>query len=291
MTLLTSNRTADADRVERAIRYLNEHYRRQPTLDAVAGAIGLSPYHFQRLFKRWAGITPKRFVQFLTVEHAKAALREGRTVLDASYDAGLSGPGRLHDLFVSVEAVTPGEFRTEGRGLTMQWGIAPSPFGRCLLAQTERGVTHLSFVGSRTDGVLRGELGRQWRDADLVRSDAAVGALAERIFTPRPGDRTPITLAVRGTNFQLQVWQALLRIPPRMLVSYGDVARVINHPDAVRAVASAVARNPVAYLIPCHRVIRSTGAFGAYRWGADRKQAMIAWEAASGEAVSGGQGR
>ncbi|MGD2135253.1 MAG: methylated-DNA--[protein]-cysteine S-methyltransferase [Gemmatimonadales bacterium] len=279
MTTLTS-KTADAERVARAIGYLERHYRQQPSLEVVADHVGLSPHHFQRIFKRWAGVTPKRFVQFLTVEHAKRALRDGRTVLDAAYDAGLSGPGRLHDLFVSVEAVTPGQFRASGSGLVLRWGVVPSPFGRCIVAVTDRGVARLAFVGDAAESVARDDLAVTWPGAVLAHDPDRVWSVAETIFARGPSETRPLTLVLRGTNFQLQVWQALLRVPPGALVSYGDVARAVGRPAAVRAVASAVARNPIAYLIPCHRVIRSTGAFGDYRWGAERKVAMIGWEAA-----------
>jgi AraC family transcriptional regulator of adaptative response/methylated-DNA-[protein]-cysteine methyltransferase len=222
---------SDAKRIADAITFLEQHYRRQPSLEAVAAAVGLSPYHFQRLFRRWAGVSPKRFLQYLTIEHARAALDEGRSVLETAYDAGLSGPGRLHDLFVTFDAVTPGEYKGKGAGLTIDYG----------------------FVAAR------------------------------RIFHPR---RRPerLILDLRGSNFQIKVWEALLRIPPGALASYGDVAAAIGRPSATRAVASAVARNPVSYLIPCHRVIRASGAFGEYRWGAARKQAIVAWEAARREA-------
>ena len=268
----------DAERVERAIRFLDTHYREQPSLDEVAGAVGLSPYHFQRVFKRWAGVTPKRFLQFLTVEHAKAALAEGRSTLEASWDAGLSGPGRLHDLFVAVEAVTPGEFKENGRGLVIRYGFADSPFGTALIALTDRGICGMAFTEEADAQGALDTLERRWRGASWQRDDEAAANMARTIFADREHGR--ITLELNGTNFQLKVWEALLRIPPGTLVSYGDVARSIGHPDAVRAVGTAVGQNPIAYLIPCHRVIRSTGAFGNYRWGAARKRAMVGWEAA-----------
>jgi AraC family transcriptional regulator of adaptative response/methylated-DNA-[protein]-cysteine methyltransferase len=270
---------SDAERVERAIRFLDTHYREQPSLDEVASAVGLSPYHFQRVFKRWAGVTPKRFLQFLTVEHAKAALAEGRSTLEASWDAGLSGPGRLHDLFVAVEAVTPGEFKDNGCGLTIRYGFANSPFGTALIALTDRGICGMAFTEEAESQGALDTLERRWRGARWQRDDEAAGNTASTIFTDREHSR--LTLQLNGTNFQIKVWEALLRIPPGTLVSYGDVARGIGHPDALRAVGTAVGQNPIAYLIPCHRVIRSTGAFGNYRWGAARKKAMVGWEAAS----------
>ena len=267
--------TRDADRVRHAIEYLEEHAQRQPSLDEGAQAVGLSSYHFQRMFKRWAGVSPKRFLQFLTVARAKAALREGKSALEASYDSGLSGPGRLHDLFVAVEAVTPGEYKDEGAGVEIRYGFHSTPFGDCLLAVTDRGICGLAFAGG-------GER-RTWGAAVLRCYESATTETASRVFERSSG--APITLALKGTNFQIKVWEALLRIPPGTVVSYGDIARAIGHPDSYRAVGTAVGRNPIAYLIPCHRVIQSSGAFGNYRWGAARKRAMLGWEAAAREAV------
>lgn len=270
--------TSDADRVAQAIGFLDANYRSQPSLDEVAGAVGLSPFHFQRLFRRWAGVTPKRFLQFLTLEHAKAALAEGRSVLETSWDVGLSGPGRLHDLFVAVEAVTPGEFKQRGAGLTVKYGYADSPFGRVLTGLTDRGLCGLTFTDKRDDQDAVSRLKRRWPGATLVRESGAARDIARRVFGKEEGGR--LTLDLKGTNFQIKVWEALLRIPSGTLVTYGDVARAIGHPRAHRAVGTAVGANPIAYLIPCHRVIKSTGAFGNYAGGAVRKKAMIGWEAA-----------
>jgi AraC family transcriptional regulator of adaptative response/methylated-DNA-[protein]-cysteine methyltransferase len=269
---------SDAERVAQAIRYLDEHYREQPALDAVASTVGLSPYHFQRLFKRWAGVTPKRFVQFLTIEHAKAALSEGQSTLEASWDAGLSGSGRLHDLFVSVEAVTPGEFKTSGSGLTIRYGLADSPFGTVFIALTDRGICGLTFAESTNDTNALASLRDRWSGASFHADRGAVRNIADRIFTDR--DPEGFGLELRGTNFQIKVWEALLRIPAGTLVSYGDVARSIGHPRAHRAVGTAVGLNPISYLIPCHRVIKSTGVLGNYGGGAIRKKLILGWEAA-----------
>lgn len=268
----------DYRRIEAAIRFLEAHADRQPPLRAVAEAVGLSDFHFQRLFRRWAGVSPKRFLQYLTVERAKEALREGRSVLAAAYESGLSGPGRLHDLFVTVEAVTPGEYKASGSGLTIGYGFRPSPFGECVIAATDRGVCALEFVegGSRREAVDR--LVRAWPAAVIREHEAMAASYGERIFGGEGG--RPLTLVLRGTNFQLKVWEALLRIPRGAATTYGDLARATGRPGAARAVGSAVGRNPVAYLIPCHRVLRTTGAFGGYRWGTARKQAMLGWEAA-----------
>ncbi|TCJ16049.1 methylated-DNA--[protein]-cysteine S-methyltransferase [Rubrobacter taiwanensis] len=266
----------DYRRVERAILYLVENFRRQPDLGEVARAVGLSEYHFQRVFKRWAGVSPKRFVQSLTLRHAKGLL-ESRSVLEAAYGAGLSGPGRLHDLFVACEAVTPGEYRRRGRGVEMVCGFHATPFGECLIGLTRRGVCWLSFLEGGRDEALE-ELRREWPAAVLREDSGLTGPVVERIFGQMGGE--PLRLFLRGTNFQIKVWEALLRVPPGGLVSYRELAGSVGRPDAVRAVAGAVARNPVAYIVPCHRVIRSTGAVGGYRWGAVRKRAMIAREAA-----------
>ncbi len=275
--------TSDADRIAAAITFLEHHYRRQPSLEEAANAVGLSPYHFQRLFRRWAGVSPKRFLQYLTIEHARAALEEGRSVLEAAYDAGLSGPGRLHDLFVTVDAMTPGEYKLRGAGLTIDYGFVVTPFGEGFLALTERGVCGLAFVDAGGRGSVLEDYRTRFPGARFRRTQEPAERTARRIFDPqRPAER--VILDLRGSNFQIKVWEALLRIPPGALASYGDVAAAIGKPHATRAVASAVARNPVSYLIPCHRVIRSSGAFGGYHWGAARKKAIVGWESARREA-------
>jgi len=276
---------ADAQRIERAILFLEEHWRRQPSLDEAARAIGLSSYHFQRLFRRWAGVSPKRFVQYLTLDHARTALAEGRSVLETAYDSGLSSASRLHDLFVTFEAVTPGQFKERGGHVAIEYGYAATPFGEGFFALTTRGLCGLMFVAHGTRGAVTEDFRRRWPRASMRRNDEAARAVARRVFATREAD-TPLSLDLRGTNFQIKVWEALLRIPPAALASYADIASAIGQPTAQRAVASAVARNPVAYLIPCHRVIRSSGAFGAYRWGAAKKKALVGWEAAQRDAVS-----
>ncbi len=273
-------RTSDYSRIERAILDLDRNFRRQPRLDDMARAAGLSAYHFQRLFTRWAGISPKRFLEFLTAEWAGRLLRESANVLDAAYGTGLSGPGRLHDLIVNVHAATPGEVRRGGDGLAIRCGTHPSPFGDCFVAVTARGVCGLSFP-SAGGGDPAEELRRRWPRAAFLEDARATRAVAERIFDPLRGrSLAPLSVLVRGTNFQVKVWEALVRIPPGRVASYGDVAAAVGAPAAARAVGAAASRNPVAFLIPCHRVIRKTGAFGDYRWGAARKRAMLAWEAA-----------
>jgi AraC family transcriptional regulator of adaptative response/methylated-DNA-[protein]-cysteine methyltransferase len=282
--------TTDYARVERAIHFLAANWRRQPSLGEVARQAGLSEFHFQRLFTRWAGISPKRFVQFLTADHARKLLAESQNVLDVSGEVGLSGPSRLHDLLVAVDAVTPGELKTAGAGLTVRYGFSDSPFGECLLGVTDRGLCWLSFVydGGRRAAVAA--LGDRWRGATLVEDAAEVARVASRVFAPtgRAG-RTRLPVLLRGTNFQIKVWEGLLRVPPGTLTTYQDLARLIGSPRGARAVGAAVAHNPVAYVIPCHRVIRATGDFGEYRWGADRKQAMLGWELAREEPARGGR--
>ena len=275
-----SQRTTDYERIERAIRYLEENYRQQPDLKELARGAGLSEFHFQRLFRRWAGISPKRFVQYLTGGHAARLLRASHTNLDAAYDAGLSGGGRLHDLLINLHAVTPGELKRAGTGLTIQYGFHPSPFGECLIGVTARGVCHLGFLRPADRRTALAELAAEWPRADLVEAPRITAPLARRLFTRANGHAPGIDLHVRGTNFQIKVWEALLRIPAGITISYEDLARHIQAPLAVRAVASAVAHNPVGWLIPCHRVIRKSGALGGYRWGETRKKVLLAWEAA-----------
>jgi AraC family transcriptional regulator of adaptative response/methylated-DNA-[protein]-cysteine methyltransferase len=265
--------------VEQAIRFLEDRFRQQPGLDEIAASVHLSKYHFQRLFKRWAGISPTQFLHFLTVEYAKERLRESRSVLGATLDAGLSSAGRLHDLFVTHEAVTPGEFRRQGVGLRIAYGFHDTPFGRCLAATTARGICALQFV-QQADGAKDLEaLARRWPRARLAEDPSDTAPLVERIFSVHGEPARPFHLLLKGTNFQVKVWQALLAIPPGAMVSYQDVAAYVGQPKASRAVGRAVAENPVAYLIPCHRVITSAGVAHRYRWGTARKKAMLGWEA------------
>ena len=276
MTYATKQAALDYARVERAIRFLRENADRRPSLSEVARGAGLSPAHFQRLFTRWAGISPKRFLQFLAKEHAVERLRRSTTVLDAAWDAGLSGPGRLHDLIVSVEAATPGELASGGRGLAIAWGFHPTPFGECLVGVTARGICHLSFVGPGGRRGALAQLSGRWPRATLREDRGIAARTAELAFAG--ARRGKLALHLAGTNFQLKVWEALLRIPPGAATSYGEVARRIGRSGAARAVAGAVAANPVAWIIPCHRVLRSLGGMGGYRWGLERKQAMLGWE-------------
>jgi len=271
----------DYQRIEKAIEFLAENYQDQPSLDEVARSVNLSEFHFQRLFRRWAGISPKRLVQFLTLEHAKQALEDSRSVLDAAYDAGLSSPSRLHDLFVTTEAMTPGEFKAKGAGLEISYGFHPSPFGECILAVTERGICGLGFVQERDRKQALEDFKQRWPAAKFQENSEKTRGYVNGIFNGKKRNGAlPVKLLLMGTNFQIKVWEALLRIPSGSVVSYEDLARHLGQPSAARAVGGAVGRNPISFLIPCHRAIRKIGITGDYHWGAARKKAILAWEAA-----------
>lgn len=271
--------TRDYERIARAIEYLRHHAAAQPDLAAVARHVHLSEHHFQRVFTRWAGVSPKRFLQYLTVEHAKIRLGQTLNLLALTADVGLSGPGRLHDLFVTIEGMSPGEMRTGGAGLILRFGIHSSPFGPCLIAVSPRGICALHFVEHQASPLAL--LRRDWPHATLEPDAAGTARLARRIFDPLAARRPqPLALLVRGTNFQIQVWRALLRLPLGSVASYRTIAAQVGHPAAARAVGNAVGANPIAWLIPCHRVIRASGSFGPYRWGETRKTALLGWEAA-----------
>ncbi len=269
----------DYVRIERAIEYLEGNFRAQPELDDVARHVGLSPFHCQRLFTRWAGVSPKRFLQFLTVEHAKSLLASDETVLSATYESGLSSAGRLHDLFVSIQAVTPGEYRSGGAGVAIDYSVHPTPFGDALVALTDRGICGLTFFGPSSRGEAIAELEARWPAATLRESAQATRSTAARIFGRLRDDASPpLAVLLKGTNFQLRVWEALLRIPSGSATTYEQVAIAAGAPRSIRATASAIGDNAIAFLIPCHRVLRKSGALGGYRWGTARKQAMLAWE-------------
>jgi AraC family transcriptional regulator of adaptative response/methylated-DNA-[protein]-cysteine methyltransferase len=277
----------DYARVERAIRYLDRHREAQPDLDAVAAVMGLSPGHAQRVFARWAGVSPKQFLGLLTVEAAKARLQEAESLLGTALDVGLSGPSRLHDLFLKVEAMTPGEYKAQGAAMTMRWAVHPTPFGEALLVATEHGLARLAFRAGETVDEALAEARAAWPLSTFTHDPEATAGYAERIFAgpDGPPDR-PLRVLVKGGPFQVQVWRALLRIPPGTTVTYGGLARALGKPGAARAVGTACAQNRIAYLIPCHRVIRETGALGGYRWGLAMKRAMLAREAAAQAAAA-----
>lgn len=268
----------DYQRMADTLAWISAHFEEQPTLADIASHAGASPYHFQRLFSRWVGLSPKKYVQYLTLERAKASLDDSQSVLAAAFAAGLSSPGRLHDLFVNVEAVTPGEYKQGGAGLIIRHGVHDSPFGPCLLMHTQRGICGLAFVDAGDAGRTLASMSARWPRATLVADPEPGAELAERIFAKRTKDGDPLTVLLHGTPFQIQVWQALLRIPRGAITSYQALARYIGKPNASRAVGTANGANPISYLIPCHRVIRKSGNLGGYRWGLGRKLAMLSRE-------------
>ena len=266
--------------IEQAIQYLEKNSHRQPELAEIASAVGLSEFHFQRVFTRWAGVSPKRFLQFLTKENAKQLLAQSENLLDTTLQVGLSSLGRLHELFVTTEAVTPGEYKSLGAGVTIRYGLHPTPFGECLIGVTERGICHIGFVQD-SEGDAIDELVADWKQARMIEDHDATTDLIEPIFDLSRRQTHPLRLHLRGTNFQIKVWEALLRIPPGHLAAYENIAAQVGHPNAMRAVGNAVAHNPIAVLIPCHRVIRKLGEFGNYHYGTARKKALLASEFAS----------
>jgi AraC family transcriptional regulator of adaptative response/methylated-DNA-[protein]-cysteine methyltransferase len=268
----------DFHRIAVAIGYISEHVQEQPSLERVAAAAELSPYHFARLFRRWAGISPKQYLQHLSLDAAKRSLSGRATVLDAALDVGLSGPGRLHDLFVVIDAVTPGEFKARGAGVEFRYGMAQTPFGAARVASTARGISFLGFADEAGNVPGWEEFRRDWRNAEWREDDRSAQRVADGTWGLARGRDRSIRLWVHGSNFQVQVWQALLRHARDTTVSYGEIAREIGMPSASRAVGTAVGSNPVAWLIPCHHVLRANGALGGYRWGLERKRAMLAWE-------------
>lgn len=270
----------DYARIARAITWLIENAAQQPGLDALAAHLQLSPFHVQRLFSRWAGTTPKRFLQVLTLERGKQLLDQSRSLLDASLALGLSGSSRLHDHFVTLEAVTPGQYKSRGQGIEIRYGVHPTPFGEMFIATTPRGICRAVFLDTPDCASALHELMRSWPAALIHRDDTATRPVAQALTA---GDTnrsapTPLSLCVTGTNFQLAVWRALLEIPPGTVTSYSDLATTLGYPKAARAVGNAIGANPVALLIPCHRVIQQSGALGGYRWGAVRKQTIQTWE-------------
>lgn len=270
-------------RLEAALSMIAENQARQPSLEEMAAAAGMSPFHFQRVFARWVGISPKRFLQYLTLDYAKMRLAEAASVLDAAYDTGLSGPGRLHDLFVTHEAITPGDFKRRGEGLAVRYGFADSPFGTCLLMMTDRGLCGLAFTSVEDRQSVFAEMSNRWPAASYLEASEEAAAIAARVFAGRREGAPPLPIFLYGTNFQIRVWEALLRIPAGSLVTYGDLAGAIGDPKASRAVGAAVGRNPISFLVPCHRAILSNGYLRNYAWGKARKAAMLGWEAARRE--------
>lgn len=273
----------DYERIEKAIVFLKENFREQPGLEEVAQQVHVSPFHFQRLFKEWAGVSPKKFLQFLSLEYAKGLLKQQASLSDASFETGLSGTSRLHDLFIGIEGMTPGEYKNGGESLLINYSLADSPFGDIVIASTEKGICHLAFVKEEEQGIRN--LYELFPNAKLVRKTDFIQQNALHFFTGDWNDLEKVKLHLKGTPFQLKIWESLLKIPFGHMSTYGAIAGSINNPKASRAIGTAIGQNPVAFLIPCHRVIRATGALGDYHWGPNRKIAMLGWEAAkiSGE--------
>jgi AraC family transcriptional regulator, regulatory protein of adaptative response / methylated-DNA-[protein]-cysteine methyltransferase len=266
--------------VRRAIAYISEHWRAQPEIEAIAHAAGVTPDELHHLFRRWAGLTPKAFLQALTLDHARSLLRDSASVLDAAYEVGLSGPARLHDLFVTHEAMSPGEWKSGGEGLTLRHGFHPSPFGRALVMVTDRGLAGLAFADPGEEAEALADMQRRWPKSACVEDTTGTAAIAHRIFDPtlwRP-DR-PLRVVLIGTDFEVRVWETLLGIPLGHASTYSDVARKLGRPKASRAVGAAVGKNPISFVVPCHRVLGKAGDLTGYHWGITRKRAMLGWEA------------
>ena len=278
---LDADRSRDYEHIRRAIAFLSSNWTEQPSLERLAEHIGLSPAHCQKLFKRWCGLSPKEFVQAITVDHARSLLEGSASVFDAALEVGLSGGSRLHDLFVSHEAMTPGDYKRRGKGLDMAYGFHASPFGEALLIATERGLAGLAFVDedkgqTRQDALA--DMMQRWPRANYVEAPQKTAAHARQVFASEWDRQQPVRLVMIGTDFDVRVWESLLKIPMGRAVSYTDIARHIGSPSASRAVGSAVGRNPISFVVPCHRVLRGDGSLGGYHWGLTRKRALIGWE-------------
>ena len=272
---------ADYDIVRRAIAFLSDRWRTQPEIDAIAAAAGVSASDLHHLFRRWAGITPKAFLQAITLDHARRLLRDSASVLDASFEVGLSGPGRLHDLFVTHEAMSPGEWKSGGAGLAVAYGFHPSPFGTALVMATERGIAGLAFADPGEEQAALADMRGRWPQASFVEDPGRTAALVQRVFdsTQWRADR-PLRVVLIGTDFEVRVWETLLRIPMGRAVTYSNIAEKIRAPKAARAVGAAVGKNPISFVVPCHRALGKNGNLTGYHWGLTRKRAMLGWEAA-----------
>lgn len=282
MTELTAAQSGQDDytHVKRAVEYLSENWRDHPSLDDIAKNTGLSPTHFQKVFKRWAGISPKQFLQAITLDHARTLLRDAASVLDATYEVGLSGPGRLHDLFVTHEAMTPGVYKAKGEGVEIVHGFHTSPFGKALLMVTEHGLAGLAFADQGDERAALDDMMSRWPRAAYREDIRATAPYAGRIFDPEHWSaETPLRVVMIGTDFEIRVWETLLKIPLGRMTTYSDVAEHIGKPSAARAVGTAVGRNPISFVVPCHRVMGKSGGLCGYHWGLTRKQAILGWEA------------
>jgi AraC family transcriptional regulator of adaptative response/methylated-DNA-[protein]-cysteine methyltransferase len=271
---------SDYDIVRRVIEYLTENWREQPSLEAIAAEVGMAPTRLQKAFTRWAGLSPKAFLQAVTLDHARALLEQSATVLDTTYEVGLSGPGRLHDLFVTHEAVTPGTYRARGDGLSIRYGFHPSPFGTALVMATDYGLAGLAFADDGGETATLADMMQRWPKAEYVENQAATVTLARRVFDPRRWSRdTPLRIVLIGSDFEIRVWETLLKVPFGHATTYSDVARRIERPKAARAVGAAVGKNPISFVVPCHRVLGRSGSLTGYHWGLTRKRAILGWEA------------
>jgi AraC family transcriptional regulator, regulatory protein of adaptative response / methylated-DNA-[protein]-cysteine methyltransferase len=271
---------ADYDVVRKAIGHIRGHWREQPEIETIAEAAGVTPTELHHLFRRWAGLSPKAFLQALTLHGARALLRDSASVLDATYEVGLSGPGRLHDLFVTHEAMSPGEWKSGGEGLTIHYAFHPSPFGSALVMATERGLAGLAFADGGKERATLADMKRRWPRATYLEDSARTAAIARRIFDPSQWQREqPLRVVLIGTDWEVRVWDTLLKIPMGRLVTYSDIAGKLDSPKAARAVGAAVGKNPVSFVVPCHRVVGKSGELTGYHWGITRKRAMLGWEA------------
>jgi AraC family transcriptional regulator of adaptative response/methylated-DNA-[protein]-cysteine methyltransferase len=271
---------ADYAVVQRAIAYITEHWRAQPEIEEIAAAAAVTDTELHHLFRRWAGLTPKAFLQALTLDHARKLLRDSASVLDATYEVGLSGPGRLHDLLVTNEAMSPGEWKTGGEGLTIRYGFHPSPFGLALIMATDRGLAGLAFGDEGEEKKAMADMTSRWPKANYVEDRETTGAIAHRVFDPKQWRaERPLRVILIGTDFQVRIWETLLSIPLGRAVTYSDIACKIQKPNASRAVGAAVGRNPISFVVPCHRVVGKSGELTGYHWGITRKRAMLGWEA------------
>jgi AraC family transcriptional regulator of adaptative response/methylated-DNA-[protein]-cysteine methyltransferase len=274
------NTPNDYNYVKKALGFISENWREQPSLEAIASEVKLSPSHLQRIFTRWAGISPKAFLQALTLDHARAMLRDSASILDTAYEVGLSGPSRLHDLFITHEGMTPGSFKSQGKGLTIYYAFHPSPFGSALVMVTERGLSGLAFADEGEEHAVLADMMSRWTSASYLEDSARTAPYAGRIFnTETWRHETPLRVVLIGTDFEIRVWETLLRIPIGKAATYSDIAAHLGKPNAARAVGAAVGKNPVSFVVPCHRVLGKSGGLCGYHWGLTRKRAILGWEA------------
>jgi len=274
------DQAGDYDSVRRAIAHIRENWREQPAIETIAEAAGVTPTELHHLFRRWAGLSPKAFLQALTLDRARALLRQSASVLDVAFEVGLSGPGRLHDLFVTHEAMSPGEWKSGGEGLTLHYGFHSSPFGAALVMATRRGLAGVAFADAGEERSAFADMQRRWPKASYVEDAAGTALLARRIFDPKLWrSEVPLQLVLIGTDFEVRVWEALLKVPMGRLTTYSDLAAKVCSAKAARAVGAAVGKNPIAFVVPCHRVVGRSGSLTGYHWGLTRKRAMLGWEA------------